>query len=64
MFMQFLKDENGQTTTEYLLILAVIVVIISVLGQGMKAQLETTIKTVFKGINGKINELMKGGASR
>ena len=62
MFMQFLRDENGQTTTEYLLILAVIVVIISVLGKGMKEQLTKTIKTVFSGINAKIQELMSAGA--
>ena len=62
MFMQFLKDENGQTTTEYLLILAVIVVIISVLGKGMQDKLKNTIEVVFKGIDGRINELMQGAS--
>ena len=59
---QFLREEEGQTTVEYLLIIAVIVVVISVLGKGLKDKLEETINTVFKGVNGKINQLMEAGA--
>lgn len=58
MFKQFLKDENGQTTVEYLLILSVIVVVISVLGREMKNRLPDTVAQVFKGVNAKIQQLM------
>lgn len=61
MLKQFLKEEEGQTTVEYLLIIAVIVVVISVLGKGLKDQLPNTINEVFKGVNGKIKQLMQAG---
>ena len=64
MMKQFLKDEQGQTTVEYLLIIAVIVVVISVLGKGLRDKLPQTIDEVFKGVNGKIKELMSAGAGR
>lgn len=62
MLKQFLKDEKGQTTVEYLLIIAVIVVVISVLGKGLKDKLPGVIDNVFGGVNSKIKELM--GQSR
>jgi len=61
MFKQFLKEEEGQTTVEYLLIIAVIVVVISVLGKGLKDKLPETINEVFKGVNAKIKQLMQAG---
>ena len=61
MLKQFLRDQKGQTTVEYLLIIAVIVVVISVLGKGLKDKLPETINTVFKGVNAKINQLMQAG---
>jgi len=63
MFKAFLKDEKGQTTVEYLLIIAVIVVVISVLGKGLKDKLPATIDEVFKGVNNKIRQLMQAGAN-
>ena len=62
MMKQFLFEEEGQTTVEYLLIIAVIVVVISVLGKGMKDKLQNTIDLVFKGVDGKINQLMEAGS--
>ena len=64
MFQQFLRDEEGQTTVEYLLIIAVIVVVISVLGKGLRDKLPQTIDEVFKGVNGKIKDLMSAGAGK
>ena len=61
MFKQFLKEEKGQTTVEYLLIIAVIVVVISVLGKGLKDKLPTVINEVFNGVNAKIKQLMQAG---
>jgi Flp pilus assembly pilin Flp len=62
MMKQFLRDEEGQTTVEYLLIIAVIVVTISVLGKGMKEKIGQTVDTVFKGVNAKINQLMSAAS--
>lgn len=64
MMKQFLREEEGQTTVEYLLIIAVIVVVISVLGKGLKDRLEQTINTVFNGVDKKINDLMSAGAGQ
>lgn len=61
MFTQFLREEEGQTTVEYLLIIAVIVVVISVLGKGLKDKLPATIDAVFNGVNAKIKQLMSAG---
>jgi Flp pilus assembly pilin Flp len=58
MVKQFLKDEEGQTTVEYLLIIAVIVVGISVLGKGLRDQIPRLVEQVFSGINGKVKQLM------
>jgi Flp pilus assembly pilin Flp len=64
MMKQFLLEEEGQTTVEYLLIIAVIVVVISVLGKGLRDKLPGVIDNVFAGVNGKIKELMSAGAGR
>ena len=57
MFKQFLKDEKGQSTVEYLLILAVIVLVISALGNKMKPLIEGVTENVFGQINAKIKQL-------
>lgn len=59
MFKQFLREEEGQTTVEYLLIIAVVVVVISVLGRNMSKQVEKLTAQVFDGMSGKVNQLMK-----
>ncbi|MCB0416930.1 MAG: multidrug transporter [Bdellovibrionaceae bacterium] len=61
MLTQFLREEDGQTTVEYLLIIAVIVVVISVLGKGLQTRLEQLIGKVFDNIDSKVDELMTGG---
>ena len=60
---QFLKDQNGQTTVEYLLIIAVVVVVISVLGKNLKEQLPGVVNKVFSGVNKKIDQLMGAAMS-
>jgi Flp pilus assembly pilin Flp len=62
MIREFLKEEEGQTTVEYLLIIAVIVVVISVLGKGMKDNVKGVVENVFKGVNDKIKQLMSAAA--
>ncbi|MBI1859304.1 MAG: hypothetical protein HYR96_00085 [Deltaproteobacteria bacterium] len=59
MFQQFLREEEGQSTVEYLLIIAVVVVVVSVLGSQMSKRLPGVIDEVFKGVNAKIKGLMQ-----
>lgn len=63
MIKQFLKEQEGQTTVEYLLIIAVVVVVISVLGKNLKEQLPKTVTKVFDGINKRVGELMTAASS-
>lgn len=58
MIKQFLREEEGQTTVEYLLIIAVIVVTISVLGKGMKDNVGKVVEKIFQGVQKKIDALM------
>ncbi|NBX93024.1 MAG: Flp family type IVb pilin [Proteobacteria bacterium] len=59
MLKQFLKDEQGQTTVEYLLIIAVIVVGISLVGKKMQVGLEKLTQSVFSGVETQVGKLMK-----
>lgn len=47
MLKKFLHDDSGQTTTEYILILAVIVTII----MQFKNKLGTMLTNIFTGVN-------------
>ena len=59
MFRLFINEEEGQTTVEYLLIIAVVVVAVSVLGSTVKKNIGGVVDGVFKGINEKVGKLMK-----
>jgi Flp pilus assembly pilin Flp len=61
MLKQFLKDEQGQTTVEYLLIIVVVVVVISVLGQQMKVKITELTNNIFGQLNTSVTKLMQGG---
>jgi Flp pilus assembly pilin Flp len=58
MFRQFLREEKGQTTVEYLLIIAVIVVAVSIFGKAIQSNMGKTVQGVFDGINKKVQQLM------
>jgi len=58
MLKQFLSEEEGQTTVEYIMIIAVIVLAISLFGKKLGDLLPQTIERVFAGINKKIDQLM------
>ena len=62
MIQQFLREEDGQTTVEYLLIIAVIVVTISVLGKGMKEKITGLVDTIFKNVNTQVNKMMSAAS--
>ena len=57
MLKRFLREDGGQTTVEYLLIIAVIVIVISVLGKGMKDNVQTVVADVFGGVRATIKRL-------
>ena len=59
MTKQILRNRKGQTTVEYILIISVIVVVISVFGTVAKTQMKATVEQVFQGIQAKIGKLMK-----
>lgn len=46
-FMDYLKDESGQTSTEYILLVAVVAMIIFKLKDKMSGGLESITSTVF-----------------
>lgn len=54
--VEFLKDENGQTSTEYILLVAVVAVIIFKFKDVLQDKLTTLIDKVF----GKSDELLQG----
>ena len=58
MFRLFINEEEGQTTVEYLLIIAVVVVAVSVLGSTVKKNIGGVVQGVFDGINKKVGKLM------
>ncbi len=63
MFKQFLNEEEGQTTVEYLLIIAVVVVVISALGSKMQGQVKALTDKIFANINKSVDTLMKGAVN-
>ena len=58
MLKQFLNEEEGQTTVEYLLIIAVVVVVITAMGAKIKPLMEQLTEKVFAGVNKKVGVLM------
>ncbi|MFM8268774.1 MAG: Flp family type IVb pilin [Pseudomonadota bacterium] len=59
MLKQFLKDEQGQTTVEYLLIIAVIVVVIATLGSKMQVKVGQLAEQIFGQMGGQVGKLMQ-----
>ncbi|MEX0798902.1 MAG: Flp family type IVb pilin [Bacteriovoracaceae bacterium] len=53
--IDFLKDENGQTSTEYILLVAVVAVIIF----KFKGVLETKLTGLIESVFGKSDELLQ-----
>jgi pilus assembly protein Flp/PilA len=55
-FMAYLKDESGQTSTEYILLVAVVAMIVFKFKQTAGEKLDTLTKSVF----GKADEMVQG----
>ncbi|MFM8314138.1 MAG: Flp family type IVb pilin [Deltaproteobacteria bacterium] len=61
MLKQFLREEEGQSTVEYLLIIAVIVAAVTALGSKLPGKVKELTDNIFKQMNGKVGTLMGGG---
>lgn len=57
---QFLKEEQGQSTVEYLLIIMVVVVAISAMGPKVQKLIGELTDKVFKNVGSSVDNLMKG----
>ena len=53
-----LANRKGQTTVEYIMILAVLVLVISFAGKTLQTKVPEMINTLFSGINKNIQGLM------
>lgn len=55
--VEFLKDENGQTSTEYILLVAVVAFVIIKLKDKLQNGLNDIVDSVFKKGTGFLNDL-------
>ncbi len=46
-FIEFLKDEEGQTSTEYILLVAIVALIVIKFGGKLRGELEKMVDNVF-----------------
>ena len=46
-FIEFLKDEDGQTSTEYILLVAIVALVVIKFGKELKTRLLGMVGTVF-----------------
>lgn len=56
LFWTFLKDEGGQTSTEYILLVAVVAMIILKFKDKLSGQLDQLTGNVFDKMNATLNE--------
>lgn len=58
-FLNFLKDESGQTSTEYILLVAVVALIVFRFRDIATNRLEQLTGNIFDGADGLANQLMQ-----
>ncbi len=58
MLKQFLREEEGQSTVEYLLIIAVVVTVVTAMGSRIKPLITALTEKIFKNIDGQVGTLM------
>jgi len=51
-FIEFLKDEEGQTSTEYILLVAIVALVVIKFGDKLKSKLLTMVDGVFEKADG------------
>lgn len=60
MMKQFIKEEKGQSTVEYLLVIMVVVVTISFLGPKVQKLMGDVTEKVFGNVSKSIDKMMSG----
>ena len=58
MLKQFLREEEGQSTVEYLLIIAVVVTVVTAMGNKIGPLITALTEKIFKNIDGQVGTLM------
>ncbi len=53
--VEFLKDESGQTSTEYILLVAMVALIVIKFGGKLREELDNMVSSVFGKANGALN---------
>lgn len=53
--VEFLKDESGQTSTEYILLVALVAMIVMKFGGELKTRLLAMVNKVFETAEGELN---------
>lgn len=48
-FLEFLRDESGQTSTEYILLVVIVAVLVMKVGGQLKTRLSGLVDAVFDG---------------
>lgn len=57
LFLNYLKDEDGQTSTEYILLMAVVAAIVFKFREVATERLDSIIKQVFDKAEGLLNDV-------
>ncbi len=60
-FLEFLKDESGQTSTEYILLLAIVAILILKVGGKLQEKLTGLVDGVFN--NQTLKDLQNGNVN-
>ncbi len=60
LILTFLKDEDGQTSTEYILLVAVVALIVFKFKKTAEAELNQITQDVFGGARGWVSEINSG----
>ena len=55
--LELVKDESGQTTTEYVLLLVFVIIAVRSVGGGLKGKLDSLIGSAFKKAEDEVNNM-------
>lgn len=55
-FLRYLKDEEGQTTTEYVLLIAIAGAVIMKVSKPLQSQLEKLVNDVFNKVGSQLGQ--------
>ncbi|MBL7665561.1 MAG: Flp family type IVb pilin [Bacteriovoracaceae bacterium] len=61
--LEFLKDESGQTSTEYILLLVIVAIIVMKMKDTLIPKLTGLLDTSFNGIEASLQQGLNGGTN-